>query len=46
MEKEGRKMVVLDTTKTEGMSETMAGLEAIRKDWMNIWMGQWGFDRA
>lgn len=46
MEKEGRKVVVLETKKTEGMSKTMAGLEAINEGWMDTWMGQWGFEKV
>ena len=46
MEKEGKKMVVLDTKKTEEMSKTMGGLEAINQGWMDTWMGQWGFEKV
>ncbi|MCJ1250945.1 hypothetical protein MMC30_008174 [Trapelia coarctata] len=46
MEKDGRKMVVLDTKKTERMSKTMGALEAINQGWMDTWMGQWGFQKT
>ncbi|KAI1813507.1 hypothetical protein GGS20DRAFT_553164 [Poronia punctata] len=35
--------VILDTTNAASISRTLMSLEAVRNEWMDNWMRQWGF---
>ena len=38
----GKKMVVLDTARTEERSEVLRGMEGIKGEWVEAWMRGWG----
>ena len=42
----GKKMVVLDTARTEERSEVLRGMEEVKGEWVEEWMRGWGFGES